>query len=442
MIHSFMRLAALGVVLTASIASAVPITIVYQDGAGEGFNDPTPSGDSTLGHRRRQAFEYAAAIWSARLGGTSTVVIGAKFDPLPGGPTSATLGQAGANNLHSGFPGAPDPNVWYATALANQLVTPATDLNLTTAEITATFNSDVDNSIVLGNIGWYYGLDENAGSNISLVRTCLHEFGHGLGFFGVPASDANGNPTGGYLAGRPSIYDNFVQQGGPGAGTLLTTMTTSARLSSLTSDTLYWNGGNVQASVGSRPRLYAPATWSGGSSYSHYREGTPIGGIEELMEPALNSDTVKLTNTDDLLTDLGWSIVGPAIQPAMDITSGPATISEGSALGGVFTVQLSAPSTQTITAELQFNPAGTDTATMGADYSFFPSDRLLVFNPGETSKTITIIAEGDASAESSESVTVRLTRLIGAEFGTFPTIQRTASVLNVVPSLNESWMNY
>lgn len=403
-------------------SNAVTITISYTDGAGEGFNDPT------LGAARKAAFEYAAGIWANRLSGTVPIVIDAQFNPLGGTGVSALLGFASPGTLARDFPGAPIAGTWYAIALANQLF--GSD-GFVGAEITAVFNSDVDNATVLGTVDWYYGLDENAGSDISFVRTCLHEFGHGLGFLGAVTTDGGGdNPDGTYLGGGfPGAYDRFIENN---AGTDLTAMTTGTRLAALTGDDLYWFGTNVTTSVGSRPRMYAPGTWEPGSSYSHFREATPVLGVEELMEPILNGDTIVLTHTDNAFADIGWTILGPTNLPTMDFSGGnPTTINEGSG-PQVFTVTISSANSQPVSAVLQLNPNGTDTATIGVDYTVSSTS---VSIPTGTSTTFSITAPTDADA-SGETFTMRLTGIVGAQFSTFPTIQRTVTI-NSAASVTE-----
>jgi hypothetical protein len=95
-------------------------------------------------------------------------------------PFSAILGSAGPTAVIRDFPGAPLTNTWYPIALANALA--GSDLNGSTPEIQAVFNSDVDNSSVLGSTDWYYGLDGNPGNDIDLLTVFLHELAHGLGF--------------------------------------------------------------------------------------------------------------------------------------------------------------------------------------------------------------------------------------------------------------------
>ena len=92
--------ALLAVLATSAFASAT-IVIINTDGAGEGFNDPTPAapvgGNSgtTIGQQRLLCFQQAASIWGSILTSSVTIQIQAAFNPLTCTATSATLGSAG-----------------------------------------------------------------------------------------------------------------------------------------------------------------------------------------------------------------------------------------------------------------------------------------------------------------------------------------------------------
>ena len=135
----------------------------------------------------------------------------------------------------------------------------------------------------------YFGTDGNTPSGqYDFVTVVLHELGHGLGFLG----SANMTGATGFLglSGYPIVYDLFVEQLN---GTDLTSLTsgTTTLGSALTSNNLYWNGPEGMAENGGiRPRIYAPTSWAGGSSYSHLNEGTyPAGNVNSLMTPFIGS---------------------------------------------------------------------------------------------------------------------------------------------------------
>jgi hypothetical protein len=149
--------------LAAGPGGAVSITIVNQDGAGEGFNDPTPAvpvpgnAGTTLGQQRLNVFMAAAAYWSNRLSSSVPITVAAQMDPLTCSPTSGILGAAGAEDFFANFPNAPHVNTWYPSALANALA--GSDLDTATPEIVAQFNSRLgtDTSCLTG-LNWWYGI--------------------------------------------------------------------------------------------------------------------------------------------------------------------------------------------------------------------------------------------------------------------------------------------
>src|SRR5215475_12787588 len=99
---------------------AATIIIQNNNGAGVGFNDPTPvapiggNAGTTLGAQRLNAFQHAASIWGATLTSSIPIVIRAQFSALTCTATTATLGSAGATMVFSNFPGAIQTNTWYS----------------------------------------------------------------------------------------------------------------------------------------------------------------------------------------------------------------------------------------------------------------------------------------------------------------------------------------
>lgn len=202
------------ILLAAVPTVAATITIVNVDGAGEGFNDPTPvapvggNTGTTRGQQRLIAFQFAADVWGAALPSAVEIRVTASFDPLSCTATTAVLGSAGARGATTDFPGAPIPNTYYHVALANKLAgydlspgSPGTSAD----EIQARFNVSVDEAACLTASNWYYGLDGNNGNDIDLVVVLLHEFGHGLGFTSLV-----NNTTGALAGGLPDIYSRFL----------------------------------------------------------------------------------------------------------------------------------------------------------------------------------------------------------------------------------------
>jgi len=87
------------------------------------------------------------------------------------------------------------------------------------------------------------------------------------------------------------------------------------------------------------------------------------------------------------------------------------TISEGNTgtVAAQFTVTLSAASTQTVTVAYA---TADGTATAGSDYQ--AASGTLTFAPGETSKTVTVLVNGDRLAEQNETFLVTLSAATNA----------------------------
>lgn len=244
------------------------------------------------------SFRYALDLWEPYINSSVPIVVDANFGTQPPG----VLGSAGPLNNLSDF-GAGIANTYYPVALANALS--GRDLDLSAADITATFNSDID---------WYYGTDPTlAAGHPDFVSTVLHEVAHGLGFLGT------GNVVSGLgsvgIAGEPYIYDRFVVNGS-GQSIIDSTLfpnNSTALASQLQSNNLFFNGNNARAANGgSNPKLYVPAIWEEGSSYSHLDQDTygMLGNPNSLMTPTNIGDAVREPGSIALgvFSDIGYSV--------------------------------------------------------------------------------------------------------------------------------------
>jgi hypothetical protein len=234
-------------------AFARATVIVFNNNApGAGFNDPTPvspiggNPGTTVGQQRLIAAQYAADIWGSILDSPVTIYIQSTFEPLPCTATAAIFGETDAMQVTGNFPNAELPNTWYHIALANKLA--GADLspgpNGTSADdVLSMFNSDLGKPGCLPGGGWYYGLDDNHGTNIDLVTVLLHEFAHGLGFSGF-----YDRSTGAQLVGFPDVFGTYnfnttLNKSWP--------QMTDAQRAAATIDTNHtvWSGVNVTAAV-------------------------------------------------------------------------------------------------------------------------------------------------------------------------------------------------
>ena len=182
----------------------------------------------------------------------------------------------------TGFP----RDIWYPGALANALA--HSDLNEHDGYDSDNDGLDADSEFdiaISSSYPWYTGTDGIVPVGlVDLETVVLHEAGHGLGMLGwMSYSGGQGSWGGGY--GYPTIFDRFTENG---AGASLINLGSfpnpSAALGAqLVSNNLYFNGPKAKAANGgSRPKLYAPSTWSRGSSYSHLDE-IYNGGANTLM---------------------------------------------------------------------------------------------------------------------------------------------------------------
>ena len=286
------------------------------DGPGEGFNDPTPASPvggnpgTTLGQQRLNAFQRAAEIWGGAIESNVPISIEAAFDPLSCNASSAILGSAGAIQVIRDFPNAPQSDTWYHTALANALA--ATDLIPGTDDISATFNSSIDNNDnCLSGIDWYLGFDDNPGGGISLLVVLLHEFAHGLGFSGFVNLS-----NGAFLLNRADVFSVLTFDNSHGLH--WHEMSSGQRRNSAkNTGNVVWDGLQVRTGANAilvngqdgagNVRLYAPNPVQSGSSIYHY---DTVASPNLLMEPFINNDLDdRLDLTDDLMVDIGWVLL-------------------------------------------------------------------------------------------------------------------------------------
>jgi hypothetical protein len=126
--------------------------------------------------------------------------------------------------------------------------------------------------------------------------------------------------------------------------------------------------------------------------------------------------------------------------PAPSVLISDAAVTEGNSgtVSAVFTVSLSAASTQTISLDYA---TADDTATAGSDY--VASSGTLSFPAGTTSQTLAIVVNGDTSLEANETFLVNLSNATNATVADgqgVGTIQNDDAALTVLaPNGGESW---
>jgi hypothetical protein len=245
------------------------------------------------------AFEAAVNIWESLLTTDVTIRILARWVPLG----ESVLGSASPGTYYRNFDAAQRKNIWYPIALAEKMS--RENLNGTDPDIVASFNSTFDN--------WHYGLESEIppADKYDLMSVVLHEIGHGLGIIdSYEVTGATGTIID-FFSGSTMIYDFPLEDSG--GQTLLTTFDSpSTGLgTALTSQALFYNTPLVLNVNGDqRAKIYAPSTYSAGSSTSHLDEDTYLGGTpNSLMTPSI-AMAERILDPGPIVTEIlktmGW----------------------------------------------------------------------------------------------------------------------------------------
>lgn len=252
----------------------------------------------------RTAFQYAVDIWSFSIASDVPIVIDFTFTTVGFGAN--TLGSAGPAALEDNVPGVDDPTALYPIGLANAIA--GYDLRPGIADVNASFNSGFT---------WYFGTDGQVpNGEFDFVSVVLHELGHGLGMIGSAGEvteetqSVQGTAEWG-SNGAPYIYDKYVFDGSnrqyddfSSPSTEYHDYTTSDDLVVIAPKTFVANGD-------ANAKIYAPATFDPGSTYSHWDEDTyPPGNVNSLMSPQIGSaeaihDVGDITRA--FFADMGWA---------------------------------------------------------------------------------------------------------------------------------------
>ena len=189
------------------------------------------------------------------------------------------LGSARPGNYFANFVGAPDPSLWYPSALANALA--GRDLDGDIPEMIITVNSLAD---------WYRGGGVGPSkTEYDLQSAMLHEMAHGLGFL----SNSNYDEFFGYGSiDQPTPFDAYIQTGD---GRRLSDLPSpSLELGEALTSKLVWSGANgIAANGGVKPLLHSPKKYEDGSSTSHLDENAfDNAGKNAVMSPNLAAGEV------------------------------------------------------------------------------------------------------------------------------------------------------
>jgi hypothetical protein len=364
------RLAILPLALLLGAAPALgqaTFQIVNGDTAGTGLNDPTPvlpvGGNSatTLGAQRIAALQYGLSLWASRVNSSLPIRVQASFatdSSITCTATDAVLAQTGPQEVVRDDPTFPQQGVWYVGALANEF---SGQVQTTMPEIATTFSGKIGTSACSFPASWYLGFDGAASSSqIDFVAVVNHEIAHGLGF--LTLVDQTGAELADNVGPFPDAFEERLFD--LTKGLAWPAMTDAQRAASSTNaGNLVWTGPQVEAksslfssgvASGGRMRMYAPATYSDGSSVSHW--DTSLSPYEAL-EPYYRAGVHSLIITDQALSDTGWSLAGSVPTTTWILPSSAHAPGAGSAF---YTTTLTVANTGTTSAGVTLKFLGHD----------------------------------------------------------------------------------
>jgi len=300
--------------LVAAVAPAfanAKITIVNNDVAGSGFNDPTPvnpvggNTGTTLGAQRLNVIRKAAEIWGDAVDSPIEITVLANFVPLTCTATAATLGSAGPRFIFSDFtgdglfPGAEFPNVWYPSDLTSKragvnaldFVPPPPAGTPPNTDIRARFNVNLGRTGCLTGSPFYLGLDDaEPGTTVNLLTVAIHELSHGLGFLSF--ADVS---TGTQILDMGDVYGHYLLD--TAAGLTWNEMTNAQRTASaINSRRLVWNGDTVRSD--------APSVLSLGRPFMRVNAPAAIMGLYEVGTAAFGPALTAVGLTGDVVLAL------------------------------------------------------------------------------------------------------------------------------------------
>ena len=258
----------------------------------------------------QQAFQYAVDIWKTMVYSPVPIKLQATWKSLATG----VLGSCGPTAYYKNFNSTQKWNVYYPIAVVEKML--GEEVNGPGEyEMIAGFNKDFPN--------WYFGMDGNTPiTDYDFVTVVLHELTHGLGFTGLMNST---NGSGSYSYGPDpvaGIFDQFVinLKGQYLVNTSIFPNPSVQLNIAFTSGFLEFNNPLAGNTL---PRLYAPVTFSDGSSIYHLDEDTyPPGNTNSLMTPfagkgEANHNPGPLTLS--IMDEIGWKSISIKHQPLKDI---------------------------------------------------------------------------------------------------------------------------
>jgi hypothetical protein len=215
-------------------------------------------------------------IWAANFRSPVAITVDATWERSK---SENILGSARGGSYFSSFPGAPDPALWYVSALANALA--GKDLDKNNPEIVIQVNSEAP---------WNArGDGKPTRTEYDLKSVFLHEVGHGLGF---SSNDSYELVFGVGTLSMPTPFDAYLQT--EDGKRLADLPSPSKELGVALTSSLVWSGPlGVKANGGVKPKMFTPSTYEPGSSTSHLDESSfTNAGLDSVMTPRLDSGEI------------------------------------------------------------------------------------------------------------------------------------------------------
>ena len=296
-------------------ANAAIFTIFNADFVGEGLNDITPASPvggnpgNTIGGQRNYVVQQVLNEWGARIYSPVPIQVEVAFDPLTCTNSQAVLGAAGPTTVAKSYFDKGRTIAWSPAALVNSQ-SGYDAIGGLTSDITAVFNTVLGHhQDCLGGAAWYYGTDGNTPQGmVDFYSVVLHEIGHGLGFTSLVDGE-----TGDKFYGYDDVFSRNLES--HTTHKQWSSMNDEERvLSSTETGNLHWVGDQLKNHTRNNALLtgstqtghvdmYAPATYSSGSSVTHFSDTL---SPDNLMEPYITADARDLTLASTLLEDIGW----------------------------------------------------------------------------------------------------------------------------------------
>ncbi|RVT98545.1 hypothetical protein EOD42_00010 [Rhodovarius crocodyli] len=300
-----------------------------------------------------------------------------------------------------------------------------------TVEFDAPFElTNVWNARIISRVGTHYVLG-NLDYNGTIAAGSSTGFGFQAGgsfsqLTGLHTGTGSGSTGGGIIPGL-TISDMTIAEPVSGTANATLTVTLSAAATGTVSVN-YATGGGTATAGSDYTATSGTLTFAAGETSKTItipvKADTLAEGTETLNVTLSSPSGATITDGTGVVTIT--DTVVPVGAPELGISDIAVTEPASGTKGATFTITLSHASTEVV----QVAYATADgTAHAGSDYTAVSG--TLVFNPGETSKTVTVQVAGDGIAEGSETFALNLTHAAGA---TPPSLSATATISDPVSS--------